>query len=57
VDVAVAIGIAQYPSDGKDAATLLRRAVGLAAAGPASGRGGVPHAPDGGGAANDERSI
>ena len=36
--VAVAIGIAHYPYDGKDAATLLRRAVGLCASSQAQGR-------------------
>ena len=55
VDVAVAIGIAQYPADAKDAATLLRRAVGLAAAGPATARSGTHPAPGRHGAANDER--
>ena len=38
--VAVAIGIAHYPYDGKDAATLLRRAVGLCASSQAQGRAG-----------------
>jgi len=36
--VAVACGVAHYPADGKDAAALLRRASGLAAATPAQGR-------------------
>lgn len=39
-EVAVALGIARYPQDGKDADRLLRRATALAAAAPASGRSG-----------------
>lgn len=56
VAVAVAIGIAQYPEDGKDATSLLRRAVGLAASGAATGRDGFAnHVEQGtGAAANDE---
>ncbi|WP_280150960.1 diguanylate cyclase [Piscinibacter sp. XHJ-5] len=38
VSIAVACGVARYPDDGKDAAGLLRRAVGLAASAPAQGR-------------------
>jgi diguanylate cyclase (GGDEF)-like protein len=38
VSVAVACGVAHYPADGKDATSLLRRAVGLAASAPAQGR-------------------
>lgn len=41
VAVTVAAGIARYPDDGKDASALLRRAVGLAAATAAQGRGGL----------------
>ncbi|HJV63374.1 MAG TPA: GGDEF domain-containing protein [Albitalea sp.] len=51
VSVAVACGVAHYPADGKDAAALLRRAVGLAAAAPAQGRSGFTRAT--GPAAND----
>ena len=38
--VGVALGVARYPQDGKDAERLLRRAVALAAAAPAEGRAG-----------------
>ena len=49
--VGVAVGVAQFPQDGADAAVLLRRAVGLAASAQAQGQPG--HAtPDT--AANDE---
>lgn len=44
--VAAAIGAARYPQDGKDAATLLRVATGLAAAAPAAGRGAAAAAND-----------
>lgn len=40
IAVAAAIGVAQFPADGKDAATLLRRAVSICAAAPAVGRDG-----------------
>jgi len=41
VSIAVACGIAHYPADGKDAASLLRRASGLAASGAAQGAAGL----------------
>jgi len=57
--VAVAIGIARYPQDGKDAERLLRRATALATVAPATGRDGPAAArgPEGGArvAANDDR--
>lgn len=57
VAVAVAIGTASFPHDGRDAATLLRRAAGLAAAAPAIGRDGFVNVVEKGGvvpgAAND----
>jgi diguanylate cyclase (GGDEF)-like protein len=54
VAVAVCVGVAQYPPHGKDAAALLRRAMGQAAEGRAIGRSGLsPHA-SGSAAANDE---
>jgi GGDEF domain-containing protein len=57
--VAVAFGIARYPLDGKDAGRLLRRALALAAAAPATSRAGptTVHDPGGGlrAAANDDR--
>ena len=56
VAVAVAIGTASFPADGRDAATLLRRAAGLAAAAPAIGRDGFANIVERGGpsgAAND----
>ncbi|MEO7057788.1 MAG: diguanylate cyclase [Caldimonas sp.] len=49
--VAIAVGIGRYPQDGKDADRLLRRAIALAAAAPASGRAGPTTALDAGGAA------
>ena len=54
--VAVATGIAQFPADGTDAMTLVRRATGLAAAGPALGREGFANREEHGTppAANDE---
>ena len=45
VTVAVAIGVAQSPQDGKDAAVLLRRAVGLAASAQAHGHAGFADHP------------
>lgn len=53
VAVAVTVGVALYPLHGKDADTLLRRALGQAAAGQAIGRAGLsPRV--GGSAANDD---
>ena len=60
VSVAVAIGVALCPPDGKDAAALLRRAVGLAASAQAQGQAGFSDHPQRAtsgkphGAANDE---
>ncbi|WP_372527401.1 GGDEF domain-containing protein [Piscinibacter sp.] len=45
VTVAVAIGVAQSPQDGKDAAVLLRRAAGLAASAQAHGHAGFADHP------------
>ncbi|HJV94982.1 MAG TPA: GGDEF domain-containing protein [Albitalea sp.] len=60
VTVAAAIGVAQCPQDGKDAAVLLRRAMGLAASALTQGRAGIVDHRHGkaasSGAANDERS-
>ena len=61
VAVAVATGVANYPQDGKDAAVLLRRAVGMAASAHAHGRSGFVSHPARGGrakpaAANDDTS-
>lgn len=54
VAVAVCVGVAQYPQHGKDADSLLRRALGQAGAGQAIGRSGLsPHAA-GAAAANDD---
>jgi diguanylate cyclase (GGDEF)-like protein len=56
VAVAVAIGTASFPTDGRDAATLLRRAAALAAAAPAVGRDGFVNVVERGGttpSAND----
>ncbi|HOB95392.1 MAG TPA: GGDEF domain-containing protein [Aquabacterium sp.] len=54
VAVAVSTGVAQYPQHGKDADSLLRRAMGRAGEGRALGRSGLsPHA-SGSAAANDE---
>jgi GGDEF domain-containing protein len=57
--VAVALGIAHYPSDGNDAERLLRRALSLAAAAPASLPDGLATTRDAAGhrraAANDDR--
>jgi len=56
--VAVAVGIAQYPGDGRDAERLLRRALALAAAAPATSAAGPAAVRDADGsqraAANDE---
>jgi len=56
--VAVAFGIAQYPQDGREAERLLRRALALAAAAPATSAAGpaTVRGSDGGerAAANDE---
>ena len=56
--VAVAVGIARYPQDGKDGERLLRRASALAAVAPASGNAGPTTVRDARGgariAANDE---
>jgi diguanylate cyclase (GGDEF)-like protein len=41
VALAAACGVAHYPGDGKDAAALLRRAMGLAASAPAEGVAGA----------------
>ena len=58
VVVAAALGIAQYPEDGKQPQALLQRAVGLAAAGAAQGRVGFANFGEAGGsapaAANDD---
>ena len=54
VAVAVCVGVAQFPQHGKDADSLLRRALGQAGEGRALGRSGLsPHAP-GTAAANDD---
>ena len=57
--VAVALGVAHYPNDGKDAERLLRRALSLAAAAPATWPEGPVTTRDGAGrrraAANDDR--
>jgi diguanylate cyclase (GGDEF)-like protein len=59
VAVAVATGIAQFPQDGKDAISLLRRAAGIAASAPAKGRDGFANRAERQGeptqAANDDR--
>ncbi len=53
VAVAVCVGVAQYPVHGKEAETLMRRALGQAGASRALGRAGL--SPRGGGAAaNDD---
>jgi len=54
--LASSIGVALYPEHGKDADTLLRRATGLAAAQPATGRAGFANAVERGQvpAANDD---
>ena len=52
VAVAIATGVAHYPQDGTDAATLLRRATGLAAAAASTGKAVVGRAVARG-AAND----
>jgi len=57
--VAVAVGIAHYPNDGREAERLLRRALALAAVAPATSAGGPATVRDADGgaraAANDER--
>jgi diguanylate cyclase (GGDEF)-like protein len=54
VAVAVCVGVAQYPQHGKEADSLLRRALGQAGEGQAMGRSGLsPHAA-GTAAANDD---
>ncbi len=50
VMLAAACGVAHYPGDGKDAAALLRRALGLAASAPAEGAAAAYSQPP---AAND----
>jgi len=60
--VAVAVGVAHYPQDGKDAAVLLRRAAGLSASAQAQGRAGhTPPKESGSGAlpaaANDDQGT
>ncbi len=52
VAVAVCAGVAQFPQHGKDAETLMRRALGQAGDGQAMGRAGL--SPRSGAAANDE---
>lgn len=54
--VATALGIAVYPADGTQPDMLLRRAVGLAASAPATGRAGYANRLEGGmaTAANDD---
>ena len=52
VAVAVCAGVAQYPQHGKDAETLMRRALAQAGEGQAIGRAGL--SPRSGAAANDE---
>lgn len=58
VVVAAALGIAQYPEDGKQPQALLQRAVGLANSSPAQGRAGFANFTEFGGiapaAANDD---
>src|SRR5436190_635136 len=57
--VAVAVGIAHYPNDGREAERLLRRALALAAVAPATSAGGLATVRDADGgaraAANDQR--
>ena len=53
VAVAVCVGVAQYPLHGKEAETLLRRALGQAGASRALGRAGLSPR-SGGAAANDD---
>ena len=58
VALAVSLGIAQYPQDGRQPQALLTRAVGLAASGAAQGRAGFANFTESGGigpaAANDD---
>ena len=53
ISLAVAIGVARHPKDGKDANSLLRRAAGLAAAAPVQGAQPGQPSP----AANDDTVI
>ena len=60
VALACAVGVAHHPEDGKDAATLLRRASALAASAPAQGHGGFARVQEGRAApaaANDEPAV
>ena len=61
VAVAVATGVAQYPQDGKDAISLLRRASGLASSAQAQGRNGFVNREERAGemptAANDDQGT
>ena len=52
--VAVSVGVAQYPLHGKDADSLLRRAMGQAGDAPLIGRSGLSRHASGSPAANDE---
>lgn len=54
VAVAVSVGVAQYPVHGKEAETLLRKALGQAGETLPSGRAGLGSRSAGGAAANDE---
>lgn len=54
VAVAVCVGVAQYPQNGKDADSLLHRALGQAGEGRAIGRSGLSPRAGGTAAANDE---
>ncbi len=58
VALAVSLGIAQYPQDGRQPQALLTRAIGLAASGAAQGRAGFANFTESGGigpaAANDD---
>ncbi len=54
VAVAVSVGVAQYPEHGKDADSLLRRALGQAGASAALGRSGLSPRGSGTAAANDD---
>lgn len=58
LSVATAMGVAVYPADGTQADMLLRRAAGLAASAPATGRAGYANRLESGAlaAANDENS-
>lgn len=54
VAVAVSVGVAQYPMHGKEAETLLRKALSQAGENLPSGRGGLGPRSTGAAAANDE---